>query len=185
MTTITTDTPRTSNEGSYSLEGVEAVGGRSRYAKPQNFEGRPARPAEAVAHAYAELAQQRIDQAEPIAPEPKSIPLRFVSRNQEGDVVSVPRGTVSRVPELETTRSGRFSKAKETGGALLDRLFLEPNVDVRDEAIFGALRELIEQEGITDGTTIRSLNDSVALLVCARAGVKINRWELPSPGASH
>jgi hypothetical protein len=182
--TIETDTPRNpANEGSYKLESVPAAESGSRYAKRTNFEGHSVQPAEAVAQAWAELARARMAQAPELAPEPKTVPLLFITRNQASEVVRQTRGKVSRTPELEVSRSGRFNKSPaEVGGQLLDRLFLEPNLDVRDEAIWDALEAAIEELNVKGGT-LRALNDAVAVLICARAGLRVNARDLPSPGA--
>jgi len=184
-TLIKTPTPRNKNEGGYNLEAVKPAEHGSRYATRQNFEGHPTRPEASVAQAYAELVRARIEQQKPLAPQPKIVELHFISRDQASQIVRVSRGKVKQVPTLAVTRSGRFTKPKEASTQLLDRLFLEPELDVRDEAIWDALEEAIKELAPRDGNTIRSLNDSVALLVCSRAGIKIDRSELPSPGREH
>ena len=190
--TLATGTPRNpGNEGSYAVESIKPHpdSSKSRFTTfSRNFEGwnTPAR-GEAMAAAFDELVRARRQATPELAPEPKTLDLWFISRNQSGEIVRVPRGTVRRIPTLETTRTGRFAKVSETGGALLDRVMIEnPMPDVRDEAIYDALEACIEAEGITDPTVLRSLNDQIAILICLRAGLALEHSsELPAIGAPH
>jgi hypothetical protein len=189
VATITTETPRNPrNVGAYALESVPPSGSdKSRFSLHANFEGHCVPNAEAIARAYTELAQARVKQTPELTPEPKIVPLWYIGRNEAQEVVRVPRGTVKRSPTLEVQRSGRFTSApKETGGALLDRLFLElAGPDVRDQAIVDALAQMIDEENITDPSTLLSLNNSTSLLMLTRAGIAIEPSELPAPGTPH
>jgi hypothetical protein len=188
-TTVTTSTPfaNENQPGSYNLESVEAKPNGSRYSKPTNHSGnRVSKPADAIAAAYRELSRAQIQQAPPIREE-KTLDLWYVGRNEAGEIVRVPRGTFRGVVELEVSRSGRFTSAPaETGGALLDRVMLEPSLDVRDEAIIEAIAQLLDEEHITDSQTIRVINDSVAGVCLRRAGLRLERPDqLAAIGKAH
>jgi hypothetical protein len=177
---MTTTISNPKNARAYSLEEVPAAGNEeSRYLVGQTSEGwSVSRRVDAVANAYTKLVAERKAEAPSIAPEFKEVELFYVGLTADGSYVKVPRGKVRAQPTKEATRSGKFTRRKETGGALLDKAFLG-EVDVRDEALWSALHALCEAEAPT-GRVLRDLNDAVAELCLLRAGiVNIDRRSLP------
>jgi hypothetical protein len=181
---ITTSTPRNpKNEGAYNLESLPATDGRSRFARPENFEGHRVQPAGAVAAAYIELAQERLRQAPEASPPKKTVRLWYVGQTESGEWVKVPRGQVERTPDLKVASSQRFGKLKSQGGQLLDEVFLG-ETDARDDALYAALLELCEQIKPAS-RELRAINDALAILLLARAGISIRADELPNIGTEH
>jgi len=185
MPTLTTETPRTNNVGSYALHEVEPVEGASRFALAKNFEGHDAASTgDSIAAAYRELAAEGEKQAT-VLRTVKDVPLKYVGRDQEGNIVTVSRGVFRGVQEYELSRSGKFRNVKEKGGELLDRFLLEPSsYDARDEQLYEALAHLLHAENITDNATIRVLNDSLHHAIITRAGLSLGGFDkLPRIGS--
>jgi hypothetical protein len=176
MTTTTIKNP--SNPGSFDLHSVPALTDDSRFALGATSEGwNVGTRAEAAAFAFARLLEHRTEEAPPLTPSVKSVPLSWVGRTTDGTYVVVDRGVVSRIPTHETTRSGRFKKHQQRAGGLLDSAFLG-EADARADELYGALKSFCEQHQ-PSGDVLRSLNDHVSLLILLRAGIVMHRAELP------
>jgi hypothetical protein len=176
---MTTTISNPKNPRSFDLNDVPAAGNNeSRYLLGSTSEGwSVSRRVDAVANAYLKLAAHRKAEAPDIAPAFREVKLNYVGLKADGSYVIVPRGTVRAQPSKAVTRSGKFARRTSSGGALLDRAFLGEE-DVRDEAIWGALQELCAAE-LPTGRVLRDLNDAVAELVCIKAGLFVDRTQLP------
>jgi hypothetical protein len=180
-TKIITETPRNPrNPGAYNLESTPERAGGSRFAMRQTFEGmKVSSPAAGIAAAYAELANARLEQTPESRPEPKAIRLQAVVKTADGYQL-VPRGVFRSVPELVLEADQRFRGQTKEGGELLDAVFLG-QTNARDDNVWAALLDLCEQEQ-PDGLTVRSLSDSTAILLAAKAGIRVRPDELPVIG---
>jgi len=175
------------NEGSYDLiTDVELQDKGSAYARQKNAEGHNGHPLANVAHAYDRLARSQIDTAEPIR-DTIYVPL-FWCGIEDGRAVLKKRGLYAGLRQYAPVKTGRFhAKLSIPGPRLLDQLFRGEKVDVRDERIWDALVELVDEHIGTfrDGDTLKKLNNAVALLVLLRSGVAGNVNALPRIGGSH
>jgi hypothetical protein len=193
--TVTTGTPRTHNEGAWTIEATEPHSdpSRSRFGPRKSTpEGHSVSPAEAIGTAYRELVQARIAAATPIRTE-KDVDLFYVGKDTEtGEIRRLPRGTLRAIVEVEVESSrGRFSsRPSEAAGALLDRLMIEtPAPEVgQDSVIWDALEQMIATEpGLASNpVATRAVNDAVAQLCCLRAGLRVpDPTQLPAIGRPH
>ena len=137
--TVKTQTPRNpKNEGSYALHELKPVERKTRFARTANFEGRAATPAQAIAAAYRELSQEQLRQAKPIRAERGRQAL--LRRPQLRDRRRHPR-SARRLPGRHRVRARRPNPQVHQGAEGdrrrdVDRLALEPDLEIRDEAIW-------------------------------------------------
>ena len=170
---------------SYDVTSVpEAPGDGSRYALevgPGGFAATGGVCGNIVA-VYSQLLGARIAEAKAALPPLQEVALKAVVI-REGQYMLASRGVVSGPLAFENRRPVRRWR-KKLGGAFLDSLFLGQEDGAfgqgPDLEVFEAMLALAEQQKFS-GRQLRSLNDQVALLVLARAGVSCSVEQLPHP----
>jgi len=133
-----------------------------------------------VAAIYGNLLAARIAEAKAAPPPMQDVVLKAVVV-RDGSYDLADRGSVSRPMELESKRPSKRWR-KLAGGAFLDSFFLGadafqsgPDLEVFEAAL--ALSEQLKAKG----RSLRSINDSVAVLCCLRAGLSVSADQLPHP----
>jgi hypothetical protein len=162
----------------------EKPNGASRFAIRQTAAGWnvPGGLAGGAAHALATLIEHRIEDAEALEPDPKTVKLHGIVKTADGYVL-IPRGSITDVPTRRWTYTGRFG-SYTASPALLDELFLgnaKLVAEVRDEVVWESARMLCEQLG-AGGEALRGISDSVAQLILLRQGIARDKWSLPPIG---
>jgi hypothetical protein len=135
-----------------------------------------------VSQVYRNLLADRLREAPPPLPEPVTVVLKFPVRDEDGWRLAH-RGEVRGVPSAAPNRPGKFAKLT-VGPNLLDEAFLGIEggafEKARDDAIWESLIALCRDLDPTPDV-VRSLVDSVASLVCLRAGLIADAPDLPYP----
>ena len=166
----------------YAIEAVPPVGDdtSTRFAIGVSPGGFSTRPGANVGLVFNHLVEKMILAAPGLAPEVKTIPMKRVIVNGEGQHVLIDTAPVTAVVTHETVRSGRFSKSSLTGGALVDDLLLSgPSLSsARDETVWDAVLEMCRAIG-TSGEETRQISDSVQRALLIRAGVALPPDRLP------
>lgn len=163
------------------LEVPPRAGASSRFAIATSPTGINVTPAANLSICYGHALQQRVAEAEPLAPLAKDVILRKLVRTATGAYELRDCRALRLVPDAKPVGSGRFAKLNVQGGALLDDLFLggEAWRQARDTDIYEAARQLAAAESI-QGNDLRRLNELVQLAILARAGItRFERWNLP------
>jgi hypothetical protein len=129
---------------------------------------------------WSQMAEAQKRELSAIQPPTATVKLKYVyldERTQEFRIKD--RGSITRPLAFEKRRSGQFTTEKLRGAALLDELF-ENGSKARDEAVWDALLEATTAMR-PDPANLRHWNDQVAIVLCARAGIDVGRFDLPHP----
>jgi hypothetical protein len=156
--------------------------GGSRWRLPVSPGGWPSPPAKTFASVLSSLVADRIGEAEDHRPEPVVVRLRMVvKRGDEYELAERGAGSLERAPVYQNRRPGkRFNRLQ--GETLLFSVFTggEGFELAPDDCVWAAACDVAaaDQMGVRE---LRALNDSLAIVLAARAGVLVRREELPHP----
>ena len=164
----------------YDLYSIPAPpGDGSRFYLATSPTGKQIAPETNIVGCLNRLAEDRREEMREHAPQLVEVKLKRVSLVGDEYVVE-PRGSVSRFPSWESRRPGQRWR-KLTGGACLDSFALGGVAFEKapDLEVWEALRDVCDTHRVRGA--LRMLNDSVAVLVCLRAGIEVAAHELPFP----
>jgi hypothetical protein len=168
----------------YSLHDVPALPDRSRWLLASSPSGFKMAPQETFSLALKNLLAERKASCAAFTPEPVTVRLKMVVRR--GDAFELAdRGEVSALPAAVSARPGRrWRQGEKAAGEALDSLFLGldpwwsemPDGEAWDCAV------QVSEAARLDTPGLRVLNDSLALLLLARAGLPhLRDFDLPYP----
>ena len=162
-------------ERSWSPYAAPAAPHGSRFFQPVSPAGWASGEDRVFAGVLMGLLSDRQAEASAFAPKPVVVALKMVARVGDGYELA-DRGELAVRPSLENRRPGKRWR-RAGGGELLDSFFVggEAFDNAPDLEVWEAARDVAEAHAL------RVLNDSVACLLCLRAGFLIERGKLPHP----
>jgi hypothetical protein len=163
----------------YQLEDVPVADVGSRFALPQTPAGFDTSPDEAVGAAFQSLVGSRRSTMQPVTPEAITIPLKIAVK-VAGEWQLQDRGQVVKVPTLQSCRPGKRIGVAPSG-EVLDSLALGHSpgwTEAPDDLIWKSMLVVCRELDL-EGAGWRQTVDSVARLVCLRAGVEVAEDQLP------